>query len=443
VKDARLEALGAHVAEQQDRLRSGSGNEATRRQLAQYVADRAESRQGSRGRFLPGRRVWMPLALSALMLLALFGARGVLWPALAFQVGSAAQPSQLPAWASAPAGQPLPIRFSDGTQIELAPETRARVVAVGRAGAELVLESGRARVDVMPARRWPGESPWRIDSGPFSVVVKGTRFEVAWDPRAGEFALDLFEGTVSVEGCGRDTAVQLVAGQGVRASCAERRWSVAPLAELVAQPAVPPEPAAPQGEGPEHPLSTPAVVEPTPLPPATSAPRQRRSVVARSHDRARPAWSELARQGRHVEAYASAERAGFEAVCERAGAADVLLLGDVARLAGEPERAARAYGAVRRRFSGTPSAARAAFALGRLRVETDRAGAERWFDTYVREEPSGPLVQAAHDWLFELALSSGDSKRQQARARSYLDLYPTGAHAEDARRLLERLPPAR
>jgi hypothetical protein len=115
----------------------------------------------------------------------------------------------------------------------------------------------------------------------------------------------------------------------------------------------------------------------------------------------------------------------------------------VARLGGDPERAANAYGAVRRRFAASPSAARAAFALGRLRVDTDRAGAERWFDTYVREAPSGPLAQAAHDWLFELAVSSADPKRQQARARSYLDLYPTGAHAEDARRLLDRLPPAR
>jgi hypothetical protein len=120
-----------------------------------------------------------------------------------------------------------------------------------------------------------------------------------------------------------------------------------------------------------------------------------------------------------------------------------LLLGDVARLAGEPEHAAHAYAAVRRRFAGSPSAARAAFALGRLRVDTDRAAAERWFDTYVREEPSGPLVAAAHDWLFELAVSSGEPGRRQARARSYLDLYPNGAHAEDARRLLERSPPAR
>jgi len=453
VKDARLEALGAHIAEQQDRLLSGAGNsisrlgapEATRRQLAQYVAERAERRSGSPGRFSPGRRVWMPLALSALLVLALLGARGVFWPALAFQIGGAAPPGGLPAWASASLGEGLPIQFSDGTRVELEPAARARVVAVGRAGAELVLESGRARVDVVPARRWPGERAWRIDSGPFSVEVKGTRFDVSWDPRADEFALDLFEGTVSVEGCGRDNAVKVVAGQGVRASCAERRWSVGPLSELVAaQAAAPPrEPEAPAPQGEPGPAPQPAVVEPTPLPPATSGPRPRRPVAARSHERALPAWSELARQGRHVEAYASAERAGFEAVCERSGAEDVLLLGDVARLAGEPERAARAYGAVRRRFSGSPSAARAAFALGRLRVETDRAGAERWFDTYVREEPSGPLVQAAHDWLFELAMSSGDARRQQARARSYLDLYPTGAHAEDARRLLERLPPAR
>lgn len=442
MKDVRLEALGAHVAEQQEHLLSGAGSEATRRQLALYVAARAERR--SRSRFTPGRRVWVPLALSALLLLVLFGARGLLWPALEFQVGSAAQPGLLPAWASAPPGESLPIRFSDGTRIVLAPEARARVVAVGRAGAELVLESGRARLDVVPARRWPGERPWRIDGGPFSVEVKGTRFEVSWDPRADQFSLDLFEGTVSVEGCGRDTAVQVVAGQGVRASCAEKRWSVAPLSELGAAPvatppvATPPV-APPRVTEPEPPVSPPAVMEPAS--PAPSALRPRRSPASRPQERALPGWSELARGGRYAEAYVSAQRVGFETECESAGAEDVLLLGDVARLAGEPAGAARAYEAVRRRFSGSSSAARAAFALGRLRVEADRAGAERWFETYVREEPRGPLVQAAHDWLFELAVSSGQSQRQQARARSYLELYPTGAHAEDARRLLADSPP--
>ena len=167
MKDGRLEALGAHVAEQQDRLLSGAGSEGTRRQLAQYVADRAERRSGLPGRFSPGRRLWMPLALSALLVLALFGARDVFWPALEFQIGGAAPQGGLPAWASAAPGEGLPIRFSDGTRIELAPTARARVVAVGRAGAELVLESGRARVDVVPARRWPGERAWRIDGGPF------------------------------------------------------------------------------------------------------------------------------------------------------------------------------------------------------------------------------------------------------------------------------------
>lgn len=442
MKDARLEALGAHVAEQQEHLLSGAGSEVTRRQLAQYVADRAERRSGSRRRYRPGPLVWMPLALSAVLLLVMFGARDVLWPPLQFQVGGAVQPGVLPAWASAPPGESLPIRFSDGTRIELAPDARARVVSVGRAGAELVLEAGRARVDVVPVRRWLGERPWRIDSGPFSVEVKGTRFDVSWDPRADRFSLDLFEGSVSIEGCGRDTALQVVAGQGVRASCAEQRWSVAPLSELAAPQVAVPPPVAPPAE-PEHSVSPPAELEPASPPPAVRVPRPRRALAARPEERAAPAWPELARGGRYAEAYAGAQRAGFEAECERAGAEDVLLLGDVARLAGEPERAARAYAAARRRFSGSPSAARAAFALGRLRVETDSAGAERWFDTYVREEPDGPLAQAAHDWLFELAVASGDAKRQQARARSYLDLYPTGAHADDARRLLADLPPAR
>jgi hypothetical protein len=179
-------------------------------------------------------RRWLRLSLAALLVCGIFALKeAVFWkPPLSFTVGSSGQSGVLRDWESAPDDAPLPIRFSDGSLVELEPRARARVVAVGRAGAEIVIESGRAHVSVAPVRfRVPGESPWRVSLGPFSVEVQGTRLDVEWDPRSDQFSLDLYEGSVRSNGCVEGQSHTLVAGQGVRASCRLAQWTVVSLAE--------------------------------------------------------------------------------------------------------------------------------------------------------------------------------------------------------------------
>jgi hypothetical protein len=113
------------------------------------------------------------------------------------------------------------------------------------------------------------------------------------------------------------------------------------------------------------------------------------------------------------------------------------LLGDTARLNGDRRRAELAYRAARQRFAGSAGAARAAFALGRLAVKTDPQAAIRWFESYAREQPGGPLISATDDWLFELVGASGTPARRREIARAYLEDHPQGAHAADARRILD------
>jgi hypothetical protein len=352
----------------------------------------------------------------------------------------------------------LPLRFSDGTRIDLGPGARARVLAVSRLGAEIVLESGQAHVDVVPEERWLGANAWRIDSGPFSVEVKGTRFELAWDPRSSEFALDLFEGSVTVKGCGRDGAVDVVAGQGVRASCERQHWAVGPISAL-SESALRERQSEPDKEAdtseqlpssdvsPADAAPAQAQIAATSLPkavkaavPVASREQERFSDATPSATSAHPealGWQALAREGKYKEAYASIGAEKFAAECERANAEQLLLLGDIARLSGGSSQATEAYAEVRRRFPSTASAARAAFALGRSKAKSEPALAEGWFETYVREEPGGPFSQAAWNWLLELAVQTGSREQQQKRARGYLERYPNGAHAEDARRLLQ------
>jgi hypothetical protein len=170
-------------------------------------------------------RLWLRLSLAALVVLAA-SAWEEIWfwrPPLTFRVGGS-QSGVLGDWESAPETEPLILRFSDGTSLQLEPGARARVLTLGRAGAEIAIDSGTARVAVAPTARpvfWG--SAWRLSTGPFSLEVTSARFEISWDPRADDFTLEVFEDEVRLSGCER--AQTVVAGQAVHASCRRNQWA--------------------------------------------------------------------------------------------------------------------------------------------------------------------------------------------------------------------------
>jgi TolA-binding protein len=107
---------------------------------------------------------------------------------------------------------------------------------------------------------------------------------------------------------------------------------------------------------------------------------------------------------------------------------------------GRIDRAVEAYRAVRRRFSGHERSAVAAFALGRVAFDQrgDYADAARWFRVYLAEQPGGRLQRDALGRLVESLGRGGDSREAAQEARRYLERYPTGPHAEMARRLISK-----
>jgi TolA-binding protein len=112
-------------------------------------------------------------------------------------------------------------------------------------------------------------------------------------------------------------------------------------------------------------------------------------------------------------------------------------LADAARLAGNVGRATAALETLRRRFAGSPQAAHAAFTLGRIAFDRRRAygDAARWFSTYLREAPGGPLAREAAGRRMEALARSSDPAGARAAAQQYLERYPAGPHADVARRL--------
>jgi hypothetical protein len=308
----------------------------------------------------------------------------------------------------APAERPVALAFSDGSTMELGAAARARVTRLNAHGAAIRVERGRAAISVVPRRG----NDWGVDVGPFHVAVKGTRFSLRWEPETERFSFALEHGKVVITSPCLAGERALVAGESLEASC---RWQPAdrPPAPVAARPV---EPVAPEVAPADEPAEAPRV---------------------RASERA-PAWRKLASAQRYGEALAAAERGGFAAECRRRDAADLLLLGDVARLAGSPARAAQAYEAARRKRGGTPD--RSAFGLGLVAFDQrhDYRSAAAWFQTYLREQPHGALAEQAEGRLMDAWQRAGEAGRAREAARGYLARYPHGAYGDLARRLAQR-----
>jgi ferric-dicitrate binding protein FerR (iron transport regulator) len=425
-----FDALGADVAKGLDAAADPGPSERLRALLAGRAAGRTGPKRHDWARALPMVSA-MALAAAAISL--------VVWrqvstepPSLAFAIGTKARAGVLREWISAPESIEVPLKFSDGSRVVLEPGSQARVVRLGVHAAEVVLESGKASVAVIPH----ASNQWRLRSGPFVVDVQGTRFDVAWNPGADAFEVAVYEGRVEIAGCGFGAGRPLAAGQRVRAACKQASAAISSLALEEPAPATPahrvnpapsetaPRTGAERTSGAPSPFDGKVADQPRPAPDASLD------------------WVTLARKGFHQQAYSLIEARGFDRERRSRSPAELLLLGECARLTGHDREAHEAYEEVRRRAGGGGAAAQAAFELGRMDSARGswRSAADR-FDTYLREQPSGPLAVAARGRLLEALVALGDA-RAQATARTYLEQTPNGPHADAARGVLGHPTPA-
>jgi len=365
-------------------------------------------------------RTWVvggALALAASVILMVALPKG---HPLTFVVGLEDARGALGAWIAAPEAGELPVRFSDGTLLLLDRGSRARVTATDTSGANITVERGHARADVVPRKH----GQWRVDVGPFQVLVTGTRFDVEWDPGQERFTLALHEGLVTVSGPVVGEGRKVHAGETIQAFCKEKRVEItddaapatAPPAGSIAAPLGAQTPATDQG----------LVVE------------SEGTSTAPSQANAPQPWRELAAAGKYRKALEAAERIGFEKECERGSAEDLAALGDAARFAGQPARAVQALQALRKRFPADARASAAAFELGRVAFDQQGSFGEaaKWFAIYLRERPRGSLAREASGRLVESLSKSGDSAGARDAATKYLARYPSGPHSELARSLV-------
>lgn len=289
------------------------------------------------------------------------------------------------------------VALSDGSHIDLAPETRLSVETSRGPDVRLQLRKGRARFEVAPRKR----GRFVVAVGDVEVRVVGTRFRVS--KHQAEVEVEVEHGVVEVSQKGR-LLQRLGAGERLSAP-------IEPGPEL--SPLLAPAPAEPDSSAPDpaeealDPSQAELVeleVTPSEEPPNDEAPPADRAQ--------RPGRPKAPRVEHHPEAKTLFEEA------------------NVARRSGEVRAAAASYAALVTRFPRDARSGLAAFELGRLRMDSlnDLAGAVQALKAALAR---GPRASFAEDALARLA-TAYDSLGQRAdcdRARQeYLRRYPDGVH---------------
>jgi transmembrane sensor len=282
------------------------------------------------------------------------------------------------------------LSLSDGSRVELASGARFEPVLSTGTSFVGILQSGTAQFEVHPG----GPRRWQIECGLATVEVVGTGFSCEREP--GYLRVAVTHGVVLVRGERvHDRAQRLAAGESLEIS--EAAPSAAPAL---------PEPAA----------------APAPLAQPESGPA---AVVHIS-----VSWRELARAGRQREAFAALGSGGLVKETHQAGVADLLLLADVARLSGHPREAVGPLARILDIYPRDPQAPLAAFALGRLELDTLNAPAraaaalQRALDLGVPQS----LREDVRARLVEAHARSGNRAAARTAAEAYLHEFPDGRY---------------
>jgi TolA-binding protein len=381
-----------------------SASEELRRGRSAFLAEVVQ-RQQSPARAPRTPRRLLPWAVAASLATATTGLW--LWARarpLSFEVGETAS-GQLGQRIEALEGKAVPLNFSDGSSLLLHPGAKMRVLSLGSSATRVLVEDGA--LDVRVAHRSLRKVRWDLEAGPFHVQVTGTKFQMVFHAALQSFRLATEEGQVMVSGCEQQPRT-VSAGQSIDLSC-PREGLVPPVQAAARAPAQP----------------TPTT-ETVPPPARTT--------------KGEPSWRELLAAGRTEEALRMAERGNFDRACQTASSKELLALADAARLSGSHQRAITALQRLRQHYPRSMDASIAAFTLGRIAFEKLHAYGEAasWFDTYMREQPDGPLMGDSFGRRMEARMRAGDQAQARRDAEQYLRRFPRGPYADEARSLLSK-----
>lgn len=329
----------------------------------------------------PARR-WLPAwswALAVSVAAVLAAVVYMRWPRSITAEGST--------WEVTDRGEQLTL--PDGSTVELEGRTKLQVKTWRADEVRLDLLRGVARLNVVHSDK----RAFVVQAGNVEVVVKGTQFRVARS-ETETVEVTVSEGAVEVRTQGAP-AHRIAAGQ---------RWPAVPAA------VEPPEP-------PDAPEETDTPDEPAVLvaPPRVDLTR----------------FSQLLHARKPQEAYASLGKGGFDRALQRAGAAQLLELADVARLTGRPKKAVAAFRALVVRYPDDARAGLAAYEMGRLDLDAlgDPKAAVEALDLALKKAPTGPFAEDALARKVQALDELGDLTACQKTRDTYRRTWPKGIHS--------------
>jgi TolA-binding protein len=314
---------------------------------------------------------------------------------------------------------PVAVQLRDGSSLELAAQTRLRVLRDLPSAVAVEVGDGRASFDV---KHVPGRS-FDVRAGAVSVRVVGTQFHVVKASRreGTEVEVAVKRGVVEVRRSDREG--------DVRSLATGETWSVWIPAEPV-----------PQQSKPQLAVGEPAsVAEPSPAPAKPSAAESAQPQVSPALAPALEAPQAPAKEAGVVGAGSAGLRGAARyapgppqpAAAKAQSSRALFLRANIARRAGRVQDAADAYAELLKRYPRDSRAGVAAFELGRIRMDAlgDSRGAVEAFNEALALSRK---AQFREDALARLAIASDASADaegcRKARAR-YLTDYPAGVHA--------------
>ncbi|WP_438029556.1 FecR domain-containing protein [Sorangium sp. So ce233] len=416
-KDPALSPKAARVVELA-RLSLGMMSPQQRVQGLLRVTERTARRPF---RLSPLRGGALALAVAAAVLLGINGwQRGTRSDRLSYEVegGAVQQDGSVQADTSS---RPM-VRFSDGTEVQLAEMARAHIVSVNEQGARVALDRGEVHARVVHR----SEAQWLFDAGPFLVTVTGTAFALSWAPEDERLDLRLENGAVVVSGPLSGDPIAVRAGQWLTL---RRRTGEVLLRDLDPQQGAEasPAPAPSSSDRAEEPSAAPVPDAPgTPAGPTAAAPAAE----------PRRDWAGKLAAGKLDVIVDEAQRRGLDASLAESSNEELSALADAARYTRRNDIARRALLTQRRRFPATQRGKEAAFLLGRL-AETQEgdAAALAWFETYLKEAPQGAYASEALGRKMGIVQRLHGDAQAETVARAYLRRFPGGTYAQAARAL--------
>jgi transmembrane sensor len=424
--DRILESMGKQVA---DAL--GTGPEESRR-LAQREA--AALIPAPRRRVAPSRAIAAAAAAAVLIAAAvsLFIAKrerpAQLW------IGKSVTVNKNGVWIQASLETPVRVSFKDGSRVVMEQSAGGQILEASTKEVRIVLGKGKISAKVRPGTK----TKWTVLAGPYSVMASGTQFTVFWNEESTVFEVAVVEGKVLVKGIGLDEEGMIVAaGSRLYINTKESVISLGPIEK-------PESPAAsliapPGSSGPSQQAGSEAAPVGLELQAAGGpAAGSGQAAPAPASGSAVSPWKRLADEGRYTEALEAAEKDGLDGLLQTASLADLWQLADTARYAGDAGKAWKTLLAIRSRFGKSKRARIAAFLLGRVAIDLKKKPGEgaQWFETYLKEDPGGPLAEEALGRLMDAYLKTGSIEKAQGAAKTYLKKYADGAFAGLARTTL-------